>query len=78
MNGNAGKTAHETFNCCFDAMFGEDCQDSMGRLQYIHQGQLGLGPVCHYLSAINWSDGFPLDIVEIKLQCLATELKFLW
>ena len=78
MNGDAGETAHKTFNRCFDALFGEDCRDSMGRLQHIRQGQLGLGLVCSYLSAINWSDGFPLDIVEIKLKRLATELKFLW
>jgi hypothetical protein len=78
MNGDAGETAHETFNRRFDAMFGEDCRDSMGRLQYIRRGQLGLGLVCNYLSAINWLDSFPLDIVEIKLQRLATDLKFLW
>lgn len=77
MNRDAGETAHETFNRRFDAMFGEDCRDSMGRLQHIRQGRLGLGLVCNYLSTINWSDNFPLDIVEIKLNRLVTELKFL-
>jgi len=27
---------------------------------------------------INWDDGFPLDLVEIKLKRLANELKVLW
>jgi hypothetical protein len=67
--------AHETFNRHFDAMFGEDCQDTSGHLQYVCKGKLGLGRVCSYLSKIDWADNFPLDIVEIKLQRLITELK---
>ena len=67
--------AHKTFNRCFDAMFGEDCRDTSGRLQYVHKGRLELGRVCSYLSKIDWADNFPLDIVEIKLQRLIRELK---
>ncbi|KAI0262143.1 hypothetical protein BGY98DRAFT_940506 [Russula aff. rugulosa BPL654] len=36
-------TAHETFNMRFDAMFGEDCRDSGGRLHHISRGKFGLG-----------------------------------
>ena len=72
------ETAHETFNRRFDAMFGEDCRDNDGRLHYVRKGKLGLGRVCSYLSKIDWADNFPLDIVEIKLQRLITELKHLW
>jgi hypothetical protein len=68
LNAAEGDTAHEMFNKCFDAMFGEDCQNSAGCLQYICQGKLGLGLVCSYLSSIDWTDNFLLDIVEIKLQ----------
>jgi hypothetical protein len=73
-----GDTAHETFNRRFDAMFGEDCRNSVGHLQYICRGKHGLGLVCSYLSNIDWTDNFPLDIVEIKLQQLQAELKQLW
>jgi hypothetical protein len=69
--------AHKTFNRHFDAMFGEDCQDAAGHLQYIHRGKLGLGHVCSYLSKIDWADDFPLGIVAIKLQRLLMELKHL-
>ena len=75
MNTEERETAHETFNKRFDAMFGEDCRDASGRLQYVRKGKLGLGRVCSYLSKIDWADNFPLDIVEIKLQRLITELK---
>ncbi|KAF8815620.1 hypothetical protein BYT27DRAFT_7224858 [Phlegmacium glaucopus] len=77
MNSDECDTPHKTFNKHFDAMFGEDCRDSTGRLQYIHRGKLGLGLVSLYLSKIDWVDGFPLDIVEIKLQRLVAELKYL-
>ena len=77
MNSAEGETPHETFNRRFDALFGEDCRDSSGRLQYIRQGKLGLGLVIAYLSKINWTQNFPLDLVELKLQCLVTELKHL-
>jgi hypothetical protein len=77
MNTEERETAHETFNRRFDAMFGEDCRDDTGRLQYVRKGKFGLGHVCSYLSKIDWADNFPLDIVEIKLQRLITELKHL-
>ena len=78
MNTDQCDTVHETFNQRFDAMFREDCRDSAGHLQYIHKGKLGMGLVCSYLSKCDWADGFPLDIVEIKLQRLCVELKYLW
>ena len=56
-------------------MFAEDCHDSVGRLHYVCQGKLGMGLVVSYLSKINWMTGFPLDLVELKLQHLITELK---
>ena len=77
MNTEECETAHETFNRRFDAIFGEDCRDDAGRLQYVRKGKLGLGCICSYLSKINWTDNFPLDIVEIKLQRLISELKHL-
>jgi len=77
LNADAGETAHETFNKRFDALFAEDCRDSAGRLHHIRRGKLGMGFVCSYLSQIDWDDGFPLDLVEIKLKRLAEELKVL-
>jgi hypothetical protein len=52
---NAGKcdTAHETFNCWFNALFREDCQDASGHLLHICRGKLGLGLVTSYLSKID-------------------------
>jgi hypothetical protein len=78
MNTDQCDTAHETFNRRFNAMFGEDCRDSAGHLQHIHKGKFGMGLICSYLSKCDWADGFPLDIVEIKLQQLCAELKYLW
>ena len=77
MNTKEGDTLHETFNRRFDALFGEDCRDSCGRLHYVRQGKLGMGLVSSYLSKINWTAGFPLDLVELKLQRLVAELKLL-
>ena len=77
MNTEERDTPHETFNRRFDAMFAEDCRDSDGRLHHVRQGKLGMGLVVLYLSKINWTMGFPLDLVELKLQRLVTELKFL-
>ena len=77
MNTEERDTPHETFNQRFDAMFAEDCRDSDGRLHHVRQGKLGMGLVVSYLSKINWTMGFPLDLVELKLQRLVTELKFL-
>jgi hypothetical protein len=71
-------TAHETFNMRFDAMFGEDCRDSGGRLHHISRGKFGIGCICSYLAKIDWSDHFPLDLVEIKLQHIITELRYIW
>ncbi|KAF8231968.1 hypothetical protein L208DRAFT_1466550 [Tricholoma matsutake] len=75
MHTEEGKTAHETFNRHFDAMFGEDCRDTAGHLQHVCRGRLGLGNICTYLSKIDWADNFPLNIVEIKLQRLIAELQ---
>ena len=77
MNTDELDNPHETFNRRFDAMFGDDCRDSVGRLHYVRQGKLGMGLVVSYLSRINWSTGFPLDLVELKLQRLITEMKSL-
>jgi hypothetical protein len=78
MKVNEHDTAHEMFNMRFDAMFGEDCWDSGGCLHHISRGKFGLGCVCSYLAKIDWSDDFPLDLVEIKLQRLLTELRHIW
>jgi len=76
MNAEECDTPHETFNQRFDALFAEDCRDSDGRLHYVCQGKLGMGLVVPYLSKMNWT-GFPLDLVELKLRRLITELKHL-
>jgi hypothetical protein len=72
------ETPWETFNHRFDAVFGEDCRDVNGRLHLLRQGKYGMGAVCMYLSRISWtSSGFPLDLAEIKLRRLVTELRLL-
>jgi hypothetical protein len=76
MNSAEGETPHETFNRRFDALFAEDCRDSSGRLHHVRQGKLGMGLVVTYLSKLNWAN-FPLDLVDLKLQRLITELKLL-
>lgn len=76
MNMEECDTPHETFNRQFDALFAEDCRDSDGHLHHVHQGKLGMGLVVPYLSKINWAS-FLLDLMELKLQCLITELKHL-
>ena len=75
LNTDELETPHETFNRRFDAMFAEDCRDANGHLHHIRQGKLGMALVVSYLSKINWTTGFPLDIVELKLQRLVAELK---
>jgi len=75
MNTKEGGILHETFNCQFDALFGEDCHDSGGHLHYVCQGKLGMGLIMSYLSKINWIKDFPLDLMELKLQHLVNELK---
>ncbi|KAG6859396.1 hypothetical protein C0995_010812, partial [Termitomyces sp. Mi166 len=77
MNLGKGKTPYKTFNRRFDAMFGEDCRDCNGCLEHVRRGKLGLGLVCSYLSKVNWAVNFPLDLVEIKLQRVISELKHL-
>jgi hypothetical protein len=72
-----GETAFETFNKRFDALFAEDCRDVGGRLPHIRQGKSGMGLVCTYLKKIDWSEGFPLEIVAIKLRRLVAELMHL-
>ena len=74
MNTAEGDVPHETFNRRFDALFGEDCRDSSGHLHHVRQGKLGMGLVISYLSKIDWT-GFPLDLVELKLQRLIAELR---
>ena len=77
MNTEECNTPHETFNWQFDALFTEDCHDSDGHLHLVRWGKLGMGLVVSYLSKINWMIGFPLDLVELKLHHLITELKVL-
>jgi hypothetical protein len=77
MNAEERDTPYETFNWRFDALFAEDCRNSDGRLHHVCQGKLGMGLVVSYLSKTNWALGFPLDLVELKLQRLITELKHL-
>jgi hypothetical protein len=74
MNLEERETPHETFNYRFDALFAEDCRDLDGHLHYVCQGKFGMGIVVSYLSKINWA-GFPLDLVDLKLQRLLGELK---
>ncbi|KAF8808695.1 hypothetical protein BYT27DRAFT_7041185, partial [Phlegmacium glaucopus] len=75
MNTEECDSPHETFNRRFNALFAEDCCDSDGCLHHVRQGKFGMGLVVSYLSKINWTTGFPLDLVELKLQHLVTELK---
>lgn len=76
MNTEEGDSPHETFNRRFDALFGEDCRDSHGRLHHVRQGKLGMGLVVSSLSKVDWTN-FPLDLVELKLQRLIAELQHL-
>jgi hypothetical protein len=75
MNTEESDVSFETFNQRFDALFGDDCRDSNGRLHHVLQGKFGMGVVVFYLAKINWTIDFPLDLVELKLQCLIRELK---
>ena len=68
------ESSFKTFNSRFDVLFGEDCHVDTGCLHYIHQGKSGLGLVCSYLKKINWTRGYALDLVEIKLNHLNNEL----
>lgn len=77
MQTQQGDTPFETFNKRFDALFGQDCRDSDGRLHHIRQGKNGMGLICAYLNSIKWTSDIPLDLVEIKLLRLSTELRHL-
>lgn len=74
MHGDEGATPFETFNQRFDVLFAEDCRDSTGRMLYIRRGKSGMGAVCAYLKKLNWANGFPLDLIDNKLQRLNKEL----
>ena len=76
MNSEERDSPHETFNRRFDVLFAEDCRDADGRLHHVRQGKLGMGLIVSYLSKLDWT-GFPLDLVELKLRRLITELKHL-
>ena len=76
MNSGKGDTPHENFNCHFNALFGKDCHDSHGCLHHVCQSKLGMGLMVSYLLKIDWTD-FPLDLVELKLQCLVVKLQHL-
>lgn len=52
MHTQDGETMFETFNKRLDALFGEDCRDSNGRLYHIRQGKNGMGLICAYLNQI--------------------------
>jgi hypothetical protein len=75
MNSEERETPHETFNRRFDALFAEDCRDADARLHHVRQGKHGMTLVVSYLSKIDWTLDFPLDLVELKLRRLVTELK---
>ena len=77
MHGPEGETPFKTCNQQFDALFGEDCCDSTGRLQHLRQGKSGMGAVCSYLKKIDWAEGFPLDLIDVKLQRLNRELAYI-
>lgn len=77
MHTQDGETMFETFNKRLDALFGEDCRDSDGRLYHIRQGKNGMGLVCAYLNQIKWTSDIPLDLVKIKLVRLCAELAHL-
>src|SRR5260370_33486837 len=75
LNTKEGDIPHETFNHRFDALFGEDCRHSGGRLLHVRQRKLGMGLVISSLSKIDWAAGFPLGLVELTLQRRVTVLK---
>src|SRR5258708_19279296 len=59
LNTKEGDIPHETFNHRFNALFGEHCRDSGGRLLHVRHGKLGRGLVISYLSTIHSTPGFP-------------------
>ena len=74
MHSPEGKMTFQTFNKQFNVLFGKDCHDSDGHLHFICQEKNRMGLVCAYFNKLNWTANVPLDLVEIKLQCLSTEL----
>ena len=75
-----GETQHETFNRRFDALFGEDCRDTTGRLHHIKRGRSGMMLVSTYLTRVIDSDDIKknVDIVALKLERIKNELEYLW
>jgi hypothetical protein len=71
-----GEEPFETFNRRFDILFGEHCRDENGRLVHIQRGKYGMDAVCKYLKTMTW-EGFPLDIVKIKLDRIVAEVVYL-
>jgi hypothetical protein len=75
LKGPKGETEWETFNKRFDSLFGEDCRDESGRLCYLSRGKYGMDAICAYITGVDFkSPGIPLDLVEIKLLRLYTEM----
>lgn len=74
----ARETQWETFNSRMDAVFAEDCRNGKGRLHLLRAGKKGMDHVNTYFSSINLQDnGLMLDLMVIKLERLAAELKYL-
>jgi hypothetical protein len=67
MHSEEHETPHETFNRRFNALFAEDCRDADAHLHHVRQGKSGMGLVVAYLSKIDWTLDFPLDLVKLKL-----------
>lgn len=75
LQGSEGDTPWVTLNRRFDTLFAEHCRDQDGRLLHIWRGQYGMDAVCAYLATINFRDAnMPLDLVELKLLRIHTEL----
>lgn len=65
MNAGERDTVDETFICRFDAMLGEDCRDSNGRLLHIRRGKLGMGLITAYLPKIDWANELAPDMLRL-------------
>jgi len=79
MNGPEHESVFATFNRRFDALFAEDsdCRDANGRFRFLRKGKDGMNIVCKYLQGIKWASDLPLDLVEIKLLRVVSELRHL-
>jgi hypothetical protein len=73
MNSPEGESTWHTFNKYFNALFGVDCQNSMGQLHHIHRGHLSMDKVCAYLRTLNVGS-VPLNLATIKLLHLQDRL----